>query len=170
MATPDPIAPVIQALSVLVAPDPPLNTTSPQSPGTWTGGSNTATDGTLFTPAQVLLGLLFDASDDLTSLGGGINSALTGAASALSSLAGEIGNLATVETDATTAFTALQTVLGLAQGVAPSSATGTLASVGALFKQIQSLIAAFPNLGVAAAELAELSQQLTAAAPLFPSA
>jgi hypothetical protein len=169
MAIPDPIAPVIQALSVLVTPDPKLNT-PPQPPSTWTGGSNTATDGTLYTPAQVLLELLFGASGDLTSLGDGINSSLTGVASALSSLAGEISNLATVETDATTAFTALQTVLGLAQGVAPRSATGTLASVGALFKQIQSLISAFPNLGVAAAELAELSQQLTAAAPLFPSA
>jgi hypothetical protein len=128
MAIPDPIAPVIQALSVLVTPDPKLNT-PPQPPSTWTGGSNTATDGTLYTPAQVLLELLFGASGDLTSLGDGINSSLTGVASALSSLAGEISNLA-----------------------------------------IQSLISAFPNLGVAAAELAELSQQLTAAAPLFPSA
>ena len=170
MATPDPIAPVIQAISILVAPNPALNTASPQPPSTWTGGANAASDGTLFTPAQVLIGLLLGASDDLASLGDGINSSLTGAASALSSLAGEIGNLATVETDATTAFTALQTVLGLAQGIAPSSATGALASVSALFQQIQSLISAFPNLGVAAAELAELSQQLTAAAPLFPTA
>ncbi len=170
MANPDPIAPVIQALSVLVAPNPALNTAAPQAPSVWTGGSNTASDGSLFTPAQVLLSLLFGASSDLTSLGNGINSSLTGVAGALSGLANEIGSLAAVETEATNAFTALQTVFGLAQTVAPASATGAMQSVGVLFQQIQTLISAFPNLGVAAAELAELSQQLTAAAPLFPSA
>jgi len=170
MANPDPIAPVIQALSFLVAPNPALNQANPQPPSTWTSGSNTATDGTLYTPAQVLLGVLFGASTDLTSLGNSINSSITGVANAIAGLADQLGNLAAVETEATNAFTALQTVLSMAQGVAPKSATGALQSASVLFQQIQSLISSLPSLGVAAAELGELSQQLTAAAPLFPSA
>jgi hypothetical protein len=172
MANIDPLAPVIQALSVLVAPDPPLNRASPQQPGTWTGGSNTATDGTLYTPAKALLGVLFGASADLTSLGNSINTGLTDVATVIASIAGQLGSLAAVEaqlTGPTGALTALQTVLGLAQMVAPSSTTGVLQSAEGLFQQIQSIIAAY-SLAGAAAEMGELSQQLTAAAPLFPAA
>jgi uncharacterized membrane protein len=170
MAIPDPIGPVVQALSVLVAPNPALNTGSPQPPSTWTSGSSTATDGTLFTPAQALLGVLFGLSSDMTSVGNAINGGLTGVATAIAGIANQIGGLASIETEATQAFDALKTVLGLAQAVAPSSASGVLQSASGLFDQLNSVITALGSIGVAAAELAELSQQLTAAAPLFPAA
>jgi len=170
MAIPDPIGPVVQALSVLVAPNPALNTASPQPPSTWTGGSNAATDGTLFTPAQALLGVLFGLSSDMTSVGNAINTGLTDTANVIASIADQLGSLASIETQATGAFSALQTVLSLAQSVAPSSATGVLASASGLFDQLQSVIKALGSIGVAAAELGELSQQLTAASPLFPAA
>jgi hypothetical protein len=169
MPPPDPLAPVVQALSFLAAPKPPLNS-PPQTPDTWTSGSNTATDGTLYTPAQVLLGLILGASSDLTSLGNGINSALTGLAAALASLAGDIGQLATVETDAKTVLNGLNLVLSMAKGFAPVAAASTLQSASALFGQLETLLTDLPDLGVAAAEMAEISQQLTAAAPLFPAA
>jgi hypothetical protein len=173
MAIPDPIGPVVQALSVLVAPNPnpDLATVNPvPPPSTWTGGSNTATDGTLFTPAQALLGVLFGLSSDMTSVGNAINGGLTEVATVIASIADQIGSLAAVEAEATSAFGALKTVLGLAQAVAPSSATGVLQSASGLFDQLNSIIKSLGSIGVAAAELAELSQQLTAAAPLFPSA
>jgi hypothetical protein len=170
MAIPDPIGPVVQALSVLVAPNPALNTASPQAPSTWTGGSNAATDGTLYTPAQALLGVLFGASGDLTSLGNSINTGITEVATVIAGIANQLGSLASVESEATGAFNALQTVLSLAQAVAPSSATGVLQSASGLFNQLQSVISALGSIAVAADELAELSQQLTAAAPLFPAA
>jgi hypothetical protein len=170
MANPDPIGPVVQALAVLVAPNPALNTASPQPPSTWTGGSNAATDGTLFTPAQALLGVLFGLSSDMTSVGNAVNTGLTDIAAVIAGIADQLGSLASIETQATTAFGALQTVLSLAQTVAPSSATGVLESASGLFDQLLSVIKALPSIGVAAAELGELSQQLTAAAPLFPAA
>jgi hypothetical protein len=167
MATPDPIAPVVQALSVLVAPFPKLISATPQPPSTWTGGSNAATDGTLFTPAQALLGVLFGLSSDMTSVGNAFNSGLTEIAGVIASIANQLG---TLTADAAAAFNALQTVLSLAQSVAPSSATGVLKSASGLFDQLQALINPPALIGVAAAELGELSQQLTAAAPLFPAA
>lgn len=170
MAIPDPIGPVVQALSVLVAPNPTLNAGAPQPPSTWTGGSNQATDGTLYTPAQALLGLLFGLSSDMTAVGNAINGGLTDVASVIASIADQLGSLAAIEADAATAFAAIKTVLGLAQAVAPSSATGVLKSASGLFDQLNSLINALGSIGVAAAELGELSQQLTAAAPLFPAA
>jgi hypothetical protein len=118
----------------------------------------------------VLLGLILGASSDLTSLGNGINSALTGLAAALASLAGDIGQLATVETDAKTVLNGLYLVLNMAKGFAPVAAASTLQSASALFGQLQTLLTDLPDLGVAAAEMAEISQQLTAAAPLFPAA
>jgi hypothetical protein len=170
MANPDPIGPIVQALSVLVAPNPALNTASPQPPSTWTGGSNAATDGTLFTPAQALLGVLFGLSSDMTSVGNAVNTGLTDIAAVIAGIADQLGSLASIETEATTALDALQTVLSLAQTVAPSSVTGVLESASGLFDQLLSVIKALPSIGVAAAELGELSQQLTAAAPLFPAA
>jgi hypothetical protein len=170
MANVDPIAPVVQALSILVAPNPTLNTASPQSPATWTSGSNTAIDGTLYMPLQLLLGLLLGASSDLTSVGNGINSALSDVGNVVATIANQLDTLAAVQADAEQAFTALNTVLNLAQSVAPSSSTTVLQSAAGLFQQIQSLMSSLPSLSLAAAELGELSQQLTAAAPLFPAA
>jgi hypothetical protein len=74
-----------------------------------------------------------------------------------------------VEQDATNALSALQTVLSLAQALAPSSGSNVLQSAGGLFQQLQNLLSIAGSIEKAAAELAELSQQLTAAAPLFPS-
>ena len=115
-------------------------------------------------------GLILGASSDLTSLGNGINSALTDVAKALASLADDIDELAAVEADATTVLNGLMLVLNMAQGFAPVAAAGKLRSASALFGQLQTLLKDLPNLAVAAAEMAELSQQLTATAPLFPAA
>jgi hypothetical protein len=164
----DPIAPIVSALSVLAAPNPALNTASPQAPSVWTGGS--ATDGTLYVPVQTLLGLLFGISGDLTAVGNGINTGLTDVANAVAAIAVQVASLAAAEGDAVEAFTALQTVLGLAQSLAPSGTTNVLQSASGLFQQLQSLISVLNSLPMTAAELAELAQQLTAAAALFPSA
>lgn len=174
MAISDPIAPIVQALSVLVAPNPILNTTSTSVPpvSTWLGtGSGTppaATDGTLYTPVQTLLGVLFGASTDLTSLGNGIYSALNDVANVIATIANELDSLQSVQQEATSALNALGTVLSLAQALAPSSASSVLQSASGLFQQLQNLLSILGSIDVAAAELAELSQQLTAAAPLFP--
>jgi hypothetical protein len=170
MATSDPLAPVISAISVLAAPQPTLNTASPQPPSAWLGGSSSALDTTLFVPVQVILGVLFGASGDLTAVGNGINTALSGVAGAVSSVATELGSLAAIEGEVQTVFSTLQTVLGLAQTLSPTATSGALQSAGRLFQQLQGVLAAAGSLPVAAAELAELSQQLTATAELFPSA
>ena len=170
MAISDPIGPVVQALSVLVTPNPALNKVSPQPTSTWTSGTNTATDGTLFTPAQALLGVLFGLSSDMTLVGNAINGGLTEMATVIAGIADQIGSLTTIEAEATSAFGALKTVLGLAQSIAPTSANGVLQSASGLFDQLNSILTSLCSIGVAADELAELSQQLTAAAPLFPAA
>ena len=167
MAIPDPIGPVVQALSVLVAPNPALNTASPQPPSTWTGGSNAATDGTLFTPAQALLGVLFGLSSDMTSVGNAVNTGLTDIAGVIASIAA-LGSLATIETEATGAFSALKTVLSWLSRLRPAAPTGCGTASG-LFDQLQALISALGSIGVAAAELGELSRPPAAAAPLFPA-
>jgi DNA repair ATPase RecN len=169
MANSDPIATVVQALSVLVAPNPALSTPNTLPPTTWTDGTKVATDGTLYTPVQTLLGVLFGASTDLTSLGNGVNTALTDVAKVTAKIADQLGSLQSVEQDATNALSALQTVLSLAQALAPSSGSSVLQSAGGLFQQLQNLLSIAGSIEQAAAELAELSQQLTAAAPLFPS-
>jgi hypothetical protein len=167
MPPPDPLAPVIQALSYLIVPKPTVsNPVGTQTPNDWTGGSNTPTDGPFFTPAQVLLGLILGASADLTSLGNGINSTLAGVGSALANLADEIGTLESTA-GAATVLGALQTVLQLIQGFVPPSAAGTLQSVNTLFGQLNSLLA---QVALEANEMAAISQQLTATAPLFPAA
>jgi hypothetical protein len=168
MPPPDPLAPIVQALSFIAVPNPALQT-PPQSPDDWTSGGATATDAAFYIPAQTLLGLVLGASSDLTLLGNGINTALTGIAAALASLAGDIGQLAAVEAEATTVLAGLQSVLGLVQPFAPQAAAGELQSASSLFGQLGTLLNDLPDLAVAAAELAELSQQLTAAAPLFPA-
>ena len=172
MALPDPLAPVIQALSVVVTPNPNpnLKTASPlPPPSTWTGGSNQATDGAIYTPLQVVLALFFGLSSDLTSVGQAINTALTDLAGALSGVADNVNSIASTVADAKSAFQGIQTILGLAQMLAPTSANGVLKSASGLFNQLESLLDALSSIGIAADEVAELSQQLTGAAPLFPS-
>jgi hypothetical protein len=170
MATPDPLAPIISAISVIAAPQPTLNTASPQPPSAWIGGSITATDTALYIPVQTLLGLLFGASGDLTAVGNGIDTGLTGVASALATIATQTNAITASAADVQTVFSTLQTVLGLAQTLAPSGTTGVLQSAGGLFQQLQQVLSVVGSLPVAAAELAELSQQMTAAAALFRSA
>jgi hypothetical protein len=163
----DPLAPVIQALSYLIVPNPTVNNpVGTQTPSDWTSGSNLPADGPLFTPAQVLLSLILGASSDLTTLGNGINSTLAGVGSALANLTDEIGNLESTP-GAATVLGALQKVLGLVQWFVPPSAAGTLQSVNTLFGQLNTLLA---QVALEANEMAAISQQLTATAPLFPAA
>jgi hypothetical protein len=161
----DPLAPVITALSYLAQPNPTI-TSPPQQPSQWTSGSNNATDGPLYTPAQLLLGLVLGASPDLTSLGNGINSALTSVASALANFAGNLGILGADETTAVNVIGEMQTALSLVQAFAPAASSGIVGSASTLFAQLQTVLKNLPIAQVAA-ELAELSQQFTAAAPLF---
>lgn len=163
----DPIAPVVTALSVLVKPNPAPPASAPYpAPSTWEG--NTATNGTLYTPIQTLLGVLFSVSTDMNTVGKGVNKALTDVAKVVTTLADNlhsIGNLA----DANSAMTALQNSLSLAQALAPGSTTTVLNSASSLFQQLQNLLSSVGSIDQAAAELAEFSQQLTALAKLFPS-
>ena len=164
MANSDSIAPIIQALSVLVAPNPALDPNNPQVASKWTDGSSAANPGTLYVPVQTVLGVLFGASQDLAAVGNGVNSALTQVSSFVGTIADELSNLPAVE-EAINVFSALQTVLNLAEALSSGSTGGVLQSASGLFKQLQSLML---TVTLAEAELGELSQQLKAAAPLFP--
>jgi methyl-accepting chemotaxis protein len=171
MPVPDPIAPVVSALSVLVTPNPVPPTAAPYpAPSVWEGG--TATNGTLYTPIQTFLGVLFHVSPDMTTVSKGINTALTDVAKVVTVIADNLANVGSL-TDVTSAMTALQNSLSLAQALAPGSTTAVLNSASGLFQQVQNLLssiqAAGGTIGQAAAELAELSQQLTALAQLFPT-
>jgi hypothetical protein len=170
MATPDPLAPVISAISVLAVPQPTLNTAAPQPPSAWLSGSTTASDTALSLPVQTVLGLLFGISGDLTAVGNGANTAVTAVASAVATVANELGSLSSIEGSVQTVFSTLQTVLALAQMLSPTATSGALQSVSGFFQQLNNVLAAVGKLELTVAELAELSQQLTATAALFPSA
>jgi hypothetical protein len=171
MALPDPIAPVVQALTLLVAPNPALNTASPQPVTTWTSGATTATKGTLYVPLEVALALLFGLSSDLESVGKAMNMAVTDVAHALATIANQMDAVTgATTTQLTSAFNAIESVLSLAQSLAPSSARGALGSASGLFQQLQAVISAATSIEVSVDELGELSQQLSGAAQLFPQA
>lgn len=169
---PDPIAPVITALSFLVTPNPATIAATPQPPSTWEGGA--ATDGSLYTPIQGLLSAVFSISA-LSSVGGAVNTALTDVAKVITTIADQLSNLATslpAGASATDIMNGLQSALTLAgtmlPGGATSAASSALSSAGQLFSTLQNLITAVGgDLAKAAAELAQLSQQLTALAALF---
>ncbi len=165
----DPIAPVVTALSILVTPNPAL-ASPPQAPSVWEG--NTATNGALYTPIQTLFNVVFKASSDMTTVSQGINTALTDVAKVITTIADNLSSVGSL-TDVTSAMSALQSSLALAQSLAPGSATTVLSSGSGLFQQLQNMLSAIGAAGgtvqQAAAELAELSQQLTALAQLFPS-
>jgi hypothetical protein len=168
MAT-DPLSPVIGALSLLVAPNPTLNTATPQNPSAWVGPSPpppAATQESLYSAIQPLLGALFAVSSDMTTVGQGVNKALTDVAKVVATLA---TTLATVTGDVGSAMSGLQQGLAMAQTLAPGSASVVLTSASSLFKTLQDLLSSVSSVDEAAAELAELSQQLTALAGLFPS-
>jgi hypothetical protein len=163
----DPIAPVVAALSVLVTPNPPPPATAPYPPpSTWE--AQTAKDGTLYTPIQTLLGVLFAVSSDMTTVGKGINTALTDVAKVVTTIADNLASVGSLA-DVSSAMTALQNSLALAQALAPGSTTAVLNSASGLFQQLQNLLSSVGSIDQAAAELAELSQQLTALSQLFPS-
>lgn len=163
----DPIAPVVNALSILVTPNPAPPTAAPYGPPSkWEGTS--ATKGSFYTPLQTLLGVLFSVSSDMNTVGKGINTALTDVAKVVTTIADNLASLSNI-TDAANAMTALQNSLSLAQALAPGSTTAVLNSASSLFAQLQNLLSSVSTIDQAAAELAELSQQLTALSELFPS-
>jgi hypothetical protein len=169
---PDPIAPVITALSFLVAPNPSAIGSPPSAPSTWEGSS--ATDGSLYNVIQPLLNALFGISS-LQSVGSAVNTALTDVAKVISTIADKLASLEgslPSGTSATDIMNGLQSALSLAGTLLPSSAGSAagsaLNSASQLFQTIQNLITAVGgDLATAAAELAQLSQQITALAALF---
>lgn len=164
---PDPIAPVVSALTVLVTPNPATVASPAQAPTAWEP-PNTATNGSLYTPITALLGVLFTASPDMTTVGKGINKALTDVAAVVTKIADQLAALPSI-TDATNAMNALQSGLAMAQTLAPSSASAVLSSGSQLFQTLQNLLSSTGSIGQAAAEMAQLSQQLTALSQMFPS-
>lgn len=166
MASIDPIAPVVQALSVLVKPKP-ASIGAGSKPSDWE--SQDAIPGPSYSAIQGLLNLLFHVSTDMTTVSKGVNTALTDVAKVVTTIADNLSSAGNL-TDVTNAMTALQNSLSLAQALAPGSSTTVLNSASGLFQQLQNLLSA-PGQTVAnaAAELAEFSQQLTALAGLFPT-
>lgn len=166
----DPIQQVITALNFLVTPSPALNTGSPQAPSTWVGtGAPAAGEGTVYSPIKTLLGVLFSASSDMTTVGKSVNTALGDVAGVVGQLATALGQVTAAAGDVTSAMNGLQSALALAQSLAPGSSTVVLTSASSLFQQLQQLLTAAGSVEQAAAELAELSQLLTGLAGLFPS-
>jgi hypothetical protein len=165
---PDPIAPVIAALTFLAAPKPTL-ASPPQAPSAWEP-PNTATDGTLLAVLQPLLSTLF-AIPSLAPVGTAVNTALTDVAKVISTIADKLAALEgslPAGTSATDVMNGLQSGLSMANTLLPSGASTALSSASSLFQTIQNLITAVGgDLATAAAELAELSQQITAMAALF---
>jgi methyl-accepting chemotaxis protein len=167
---PDPIQQVITALNFLVTPSPALNTGTPQPVSTWVGsGALAAGEGTVYTPIQTLLGVLFSASSDMTTVGKSVNTALGDIAGVVGKLATALGQVTAAAGDVTGAMNGLQSALALAQSLAPGSSSVVLTSASSLFQQLQQLLTVAGSVEQAAAELAELSQLLTGLAGLFPS-
>jgi hypothetical protein len=166
----DPIQQVITALNFLVTPAPALNSGSPQPVSTWVGsGAPAAGEGTVYAPIKTLLGLLFIASSDMTTVGKSINTALGDVAGVVGQLATALGQVTASAGDVTGAMNGLQSALSLAQSLAPGSSSVVLTSASSLFQQLQQLLTTAGSVEQAAAELAELSQLLTGLAGLFPS-
>src|SRR6266568_3002386 len=106
MSAVDPIAPVVNALSFLVAPNPALPASSPFGPPSkWEGGS--ATKKPLYTPIQTLLGVLFAASTDINTVGKGVRAALAEVVKVVDAIADNLATLPSFD-DAKSAMTALQ--------------------------------------------------------------
>jgi hypothetical protein len=163
---PDPILDIINALSsVLVTPNPPITSATSGAVTQWSGA---ATNGSAYTPIQTLLGVLFNASSDLTSASKSINSGLAEVVTVLNKLATALAALPSAA-DAATALSGLQQALALASTLAPGAAAPVISSGSALFTQLSSLLSSVPSPQHAADELAALAQQMTALAALFPT-
>jgi hypothetical protein len=161
MAT-DPIGDIVSALSSadLVTPSPATINSPAQPPSTWEGA--TAAPGSLLTVISTLMNLVYGASSDMQTVGNDLSDALTKVAGVVKTLADGLGSISQTETEVSNALSALQQALALAQTLAPGSATTVLTSGSQLFTQLQNLLAApGMTIGQAAAEMAQLSQQLT---------
>ena len=173
---PDPIANAIWLLAILATPNPPPNSALP--PTAWVGSTAPSSGATrtqpLYDTIQSFLGVIFTASPDMKTASSDIKSALADVANVLGAIATNIPTTGTVLTDFNNAMTALQESLALAQSLAPSSATAVLTSASGLFQRLQAQLTAIANTPAAGAinqvvaELAQLSQLITALADLFP--
>jgi hypothetical protein len=173
---PDPIANAIWLLAVLATPNPLPNPALP--PTAWVGSTAPSSGATptqpLYGVIQSFLGAIFTASTDMQAASNDIKSALADVAKVLGAIATNIPTTGTVLTDFNNAMTALQNSISLAQSLAPSSATAVLTSASGLFQRLQAQLTAIANTGTAGtinqviAELAQLSQLITAIADLFP--
>ena len=173
---PDPIANAIWLLAVLATPNPLPNPALP--PTAWVGSTAPSSGATptqpLYGVIQSFLGAIFTASTDVQAASNDIKSALADVAKVLGAIATNIPTTGTVLTDFNNAMTALQNSISLAQSLAPSSATAVLTSASGLFQRLQAQLTAIANTGTAGtinqviAELAQLSQLITAIADLFP--
>jgi hypothetical protein len=163
---PDPILPIINALSsVLVAPNPAITSTTSGPITQWSGA---ATNGSAYTPIQTLLGVLFHASSDLTTASKAINGGIAEVVTVLNKIAGALASLPSAA-DAASALSGLQQALALASTLAPGAAAPVISSGSALFTQLSDLLSSVPSPQHAADELAALAQQMTALAALFPT-
>jgi subtilase family serine protease len=173
---PNPIGNAIWLLAVLVTPNP---LPDPALPPTAWFGSNAPSSGA--TPTQPLYSIIhaflraiFTASPDMQTASNDIKSALADVASVLGIIATNMPMTGTALADFNNAMTGLQNSLALAQSLAPGSTTAVLTSASGLFQQLQAQLTAIANTGAAGtinqvvAELAQLSQLITALAGLFP--
>jgi hypothetical protein len=108
------------------------------------------------------MNLVYGASSDLKTVGNDLSDALTKVAGVVKTLADGLTSITQTETEVADALSALQQALALAQTLAPGSTTTVLTSGSQLFTQLQNLLST-PGMTIAqaAAELAQLSQQLT---------
>ena len=167
MAT-DPIGDIVAALvsAKLVTPTPKDIAEPPQAVVQW---DVAASPDTLLTTIATLMQLVYGASSDMHAVGDEMSTALTKVADVVKSLAQGLATVGDSVGDVSAALDALQKALALAQTLAPGSATTVLTSGSQLFTQLQGLIATAGSVTKAAAELAQLSQQLrTLATSLKP--
>lgn len=159
----DPIKPVIKALAVLVSPQPTMDLDnpppSPPAPSTWEP-PNAASGTGILTLVGTLMQALYGASTDMHTVGIDISNALDEVTKVVNKLADALHDVSSHTTDVTQAMDGLQQALALAQTLLPGDGSTVLDSASKLFKQIQDLLTAAGSIDLAAAELAQLGQQL----------
>jgi hypothetical protein len=155
MATPDPIKPVIDALSTVFA----VPSGTPGDPASYKAGTATVPNPGVVGAITALMQALYSASSDMNDVGTAIKTALTDVAKVIVAIADQVVALSSV-TDVANAMGQLQQGLTLAQTLAPTGPVAVLNSAGTLFQQIQNLLAATGDPKTAAIELYSLAQQL----------
>jgi hypothetical protein len=169
---PNPIARAIWLLAILVTPNP-VPASPIQVPGVWVGsGAPSATQTQpLYGTIKLFVHAIFSASSDMAAVSADIKSALAEVAKVLSNMATTMPT-STPVTDINNAMAAVQNSLALAQSFAPGGAAAVLNSASGLFQQMQAQLTAIVNMAtvidLAVADMAQLSQLLTALADLFP--